>query len=75
MRFISHLLLFLIVRLKDVLDLDLPKLRVFDFPVREDSSYSIYYNNLQQEVELELIQRYYHNSINVIKIDNEWSVC
>ena len=48
---------------------------MFDFPVKQDSSCSIYYNGIQNEVELELIHRYYHYSINVIKIDNGLNVC
>ena len=48
---------------------------MFDFPVKQDYSCSIYYNGIQNEVELELIHRYYHNSINVIKIDNGLNVC
>ena len=48
---------------------------MFDFQVKQDSSCSIYYNGIQNEVELELIHRYYHNSINVIKIDNGLNVC
>ena len=48
---------------------------MFDFPVKQDSSCSIYYNGIQNEVELELIHRYYHNYINVIKIDNGLNVC
>ena len=48
---------------------------MFDFPVKQDSPCSIYYNGIQNEVELELIHRYYHNSINVIKIDNGLNVC